>query len=70
MSGGAPLVTVVETTDLRKAHNPPLLGRLYRPRFGCLFRQRQMTTAAMVIVEKRSEMASQTGLVENDDVVV
>jgi hypothetical protein len=51
-SGNAPLVTMVETADLRNAHDPSLLGRLYRTRLGRIFLQCQVTAAVMVIVEE------------------
>jgi hypothetical protein len=59
--GGTPLVTMMETADLRKAHDPSLLGRLDRTRLGRFFRQRQMTAAPMIILEKSVQMTGQTG---------
>ena len=60
---------MVETTDLRDTDHPSFFGRLYGTRLGRIFRQSEMATAVMVVVEKQSEMARQTGLVENDQVV-
>jgi hypothetical protein len=68
-SGGASLVTMVQTADLRNADDPSLLGRLHGPWLGRIFLQRQVTTAVMVVVEKRSEMARQAGVIEDDDLI-
>jgi hypothetical protein len=68
-SGGTPLVAVVQPADLRDTDHPSFFGRLHGTRLGRLFRQSEMATAVMVVVEKPLEMARQTGLVENDDVV-
>jgi hypothetical protein len=68
-SGRAPFIAMVQIADLRKAHDTSPLGRLHRSWFGCILVQSQVATTVMVIIEKRSEMARQAGLVENDHVI-
>ena len=68
-SGGPPLITMVETTDLRKAHDASCFGPLHGPRLGWIFLQRQVTAAPVIILEKSLQMMGQAGAVEDDDVV-
>jgi hypothetical protein len=68
-SGGAPLVAMVQTSDLRNAHDASSFGRLHPWWFGCILVQSQVTTTVMITVEKRSEMARQAGLFKNDHVI-
>ena len=60
-SGGPPLITMVETTDLRKAHDAACFGPLHGPRLGWIFLQRQVTAAPVIILEKSLQMMGQAG---------
>jgi len=50
---------MMQTADLRNADDPSLCRPLHRTRLGRIFRQGEVTTAVMVVVEKPSEMVRQ-----------
>src|SRR3954447_20772082 len=60
---------MVKTAHLRNADNLSPGGRLDGPGLGRILVQRQMAPAVMVVVEERLQMARQTGLIENDDMI-
>jgi hypothetical protein len=51
-SGCPPLVSVVETAELRNRHNWSEFGRLHYPRFRRVLRQREMRSGTVIIFRK------------------
>src|SRR5579864_2800976 len=68
-SGSAPLVTVMESTDLRYRYHPPQFRRLSQPRFRRVLCQRQMRPRSMVVSKIQRQGSTKGGFVEDNHVV-
>ena len=68
-SGGATLISMMQSTDLRNCDDPASSGRLHAARLRAVFLQCQMGPAAMVIINEQFEMPVQTALVEYDHMI-
>src|SRR5688572_2732956 len=68
-SGGATLVPMMQSTDLRDRDDPASIGWLHTAGLRAVFLQCQMCPAAMVIIKEHFEMPAQTALVEHDHVI-
>jgi len=67
--GGASLVTMMESTDLRNRNDTPGFGRLDGPRLRRVLLQSQVCPGSMIVVQEISKVPAKASLVEYDDVV-
>jgi hypothetical protein len=68
-SGGAPLVSVVKTANLRNGNNRSRLQRLYGSRFGRILGQRKVRPGCVIVREEGLHVPVQRSLVEDDHVI-
>jgi hypothetical protein len=66
---GAPLVTMMESADLRNRNDPPGFGRLDGPSLRRVLLQSQVCPGLMIVIEEISKVPVKTSFVEYNDVV-
>ena len=68
-SGGKTFVTMTQSANLRNLHDPTHGWRLNRSTDSCVLAQRQMRPGLFVVCEIGFQDSTQTGLIQNDDVI-
>ena len=68
-SGGKTFVTMMQSANLRNLHDPTHGWRLNRSTDWCVLAQRQMRSGLFVVCEIGFQDSTQTGLIQNDDVI-
>lgn len=67
--GGPPLVTMMESADLRNRNDRPLFGRPDGPSLRRVLLQSQVCPGSMIVIEEISKVPVKAAFVEYDDVV-
>jgi hypothetical protein len=68
-SGGKTFVTMMQSANLRNLHDPTHGWRLNRSTDWCVLAQRQMRPGLFIVCEIGFQDSTQTGLIQNDDVI-